>query len=974
MESPSLVGAMPPAAEVPSPRWLRRGAVEWRRSVPPPRTFPSPDPSPIAVPSPRVPHAVAVLAAIAPFALSSGLPGQRLEAKPEVPIAVHDRLLADPAKAATQTGDPGPVVRLLESPNVDRFLRRAQDFLGRSDWPNAIRVIQDVIEGRTLEEGAPAGAEPAEVPAPAKPNPQPAPGPGVTRRTAAGQPEAAQPVADDPWRNADESGAQSVFSADERLYRPVQRLCHELLASLPPEGVAWYRTQFEVIADREYAAALRARDVSALELVYDRWFLTRAAGKALRAAGDLFMDQGRMRAAHQAYRRLLDVYPESARRESGIDELWLRARLMLCLALLGERASAEAAVEELRSAHAEDSLRIQGELVPVKGLLESEAFRGIAVAKSAAHARARLTAMDGSAELLVPLFEHRFSDPQPYRPARGQNDNSQVIFIGNDGEGLSATPKFTDFQPGGHVLFLPGGSPDSAQLAFLDHYRLTLVDAASGKVLAATSLDAVVPSPASGTPRTRIPAYDWSLLRASSDEARVYTVIGPSGRKLAGIKPVLRTTLEARSRADLSVAWSTEASAELRDVTYLAAPVVEGGKLYAPVMHAGTFWLLCQNAQDGAVLFRTPLHREGTEFAKPTAVPVVIDSGAAYVLTNAGVLAAVDVLSGAVKWLRRYERIDPLRPPRKKTNSEQQRQIAFGGQVFRELPLEGFAPSDLVVKDGLVVLAPTDGTQLLCIDGATGEPRWMCERRDMQYVIGIDDELLFVGGEDSITALRFASGVRLWRAELPSFEGSTRWRGRGFVSDGLVVVPGDRCVHVMPADASRPWSTIALPPFRLGRDPLAGPVNLFAHGPWLAAVHAGGIEVLSTARALGAVASQLGDPLRQAIVLAQAGELTAAVTALEAVDTQSGAAVRDEVGRRMVAWCGEIALAHAASGSRAEALAVMDRARAAAAAASSGKLLQRWHLARIELFQALGDFDAIAMEQQTLYKLMETGG
>jgi hypothetical protein len=323
------------------------------------------------VPSPRVPHAVAVLAAIAPFALSSGLPGQRLEAKPEVPIAVHDRLLADPAKAATQTGDPGPVVRLLESPNVDRFLRRAQDFLGRSDWPNAIRVIQDVIEGRTLEEGAPAGAEPAEVPAPAKPNPQPAPGPGVTRRTAAGQPEAAQPVADDPWRNADESGAQSVFSADERLYRPVQRLCHELLASLPPEGVAWYRTQFEVIADREYAAALRARDVSALELVYDRWFLTRAAARRCARPATCSWtraDAGGPPGVSPAARRL----SESARRESGIDELWLRARLMLCLALLGERASAEAAVEELRSAHAEDSLRIQGELVPVKGLLESE--------------------------------------------------------------------------------------------------------------------------------------------------------------------------------------------------------------------------------------------------------------------------------------------------------------------------------------------------------------------------------------------------------------------------------------------------------------------------------------------------------------------------------------------------------------------------------------------------------------------------
>ena len=47
--------------------------------------------------------------------------------------------------------DPGIRVEMFENPNLDRYLERAQMFLGRDDYTSAIKVLQDVIEGRAVE-------------------------------------------------------------------------------------------------------------------------------------------------------------------------------------------------------------------------------------------------------------------------------------------------------------------------------------------------------------------------------------------------------------------------------------------------------------------------------------------------------------------------------------------------------------------------------------------------------------------------------------------------------------------------------------------------------------------------------------------------------------------------------------------------------------------------------------------------------
>ena len=80
---------------------------------------------------------------------------------------------------------------------------------------------------------------------------------------------------------------------------------------------------------------------------------------------------------------------------------------------------------------------------------------------------------------------------------------------------------------------------------------------------------------------------------------------------------------------------------------------------------------------------------------------------------------------------------------------------------------------------------------------------------------------------------------------------------------------------------------------------------------------------------------------------------------------------RASIGRRLLSVSGELASAMAAHGSRKDALALLDRCRARLA---SSKDVQHWHLARIEVFQILGDLDGVESEQRALYALMEDGG
>ncbi|MEM7199883.1 MAG: PQQ-binding-like beta-propeller repeat protein [Planctomycetota bacterium] len=840
--------------------------------------------------------------------LAAAAPGQR-NRNIEAPLEVRGSLLGP--RDADRVDELAP--KLPESRTLDRFLRKAQDLLGHGDEVGAIGVLQRVIEGEVTESG--------------------------------GDPDGAAELPADP------DPAHAVYSGDGRLFRPVERLCREFLVSMPESARTRYRDQFEVVAERAYQAALADFDARELQAVYDRWVVTLAAGRALAAAGDLLLHRGRYRASIQAYRALLEAYPADLRAAvAEADPVYLAVKIALCYARAGERARADDWLRRLEAEHGGVIIQIQGEPTPVASLRDGPFF-------GAAQRPARGDLIDGGGAMpaeasgLVALWQHRFAEPDPYRAA-------SVTSAARRGMRGTATvaPRHRQFVPGGSVQFLREG-----RFAFLDHYRARVAEIGTGKLRRQSSGALKPPQARRGTARSRVPVYDWSTQRVVTDDQHHYAVIGARG-SLASTAGLTANQLVAYRRSDLEPIWSSR-SWQVRP-TMLAAPVVAGPRLLVPTLHDGVYALQAVDKTTGEPRFRVPLHTGGTELTRAVTVPVVLQQGTAFVLTNAGVIAAVDSYSGELRWARRYERRHPLH--RSKPSLVRKPRVRSTA-TFREMTLTGFAPSDLLVVEGRVIAAPADGDALLCLDGATGEPVWIIERTLEQdtYLLGHDARHVWLCATDALVCIDHRSGVRRWREHLPT----AAWSGRGtLLPGGTVLIPGDRTIHALTTRGERRWTRFDLPTLLLGTEPLDGPCNLFAQGPYWLACYESGIEAYAPLAALQAAAAASEDPVSRSALLVQAGDLGGAIDALSAGLEGAGDVRRQALAARALRLAGDQATQLARDGRREAALGLLERARAWTATRS---LRLRRQLLEVDVFRELGDGDRLYQAQQELYAMME---
>lgn len=896
-------------------------------------------------------------AAVAVLATATTATAQRkvLQARPPANAEQID-VFEENAEDSVQVG---PRVHMPISINIDRHLRKAQGFLGRSKFTSAFQVLEDVIEGRTLTEED--GLKPEE------------PGRATTEEMA--------------WDMNSARGA--VFSEDERIYRPVRRLCHELLATMPEEGLAAYRAQYEVEAQRALDDATARTDVTAVEEVFERFFVTLTAARALELAGDARMDRGQFRAALQNYTMLLEAYPRASHAEAGIDEAYVQLKVALCFTQLGDAQAASAALSDLEDAYPDRSLRVLGELTATAGLEGHAVFSpGDAAVRhvgssGTAPGAARPSATNPTPGVLqtdsefIPLWEARFEDAQPYRVVRQGNEGRRVR-IGRGGSGGGSMPSPQLFAPGNSVHRV------GQRLLFLDHFQLRDHEIVTGRLRSRAD------GPLSerlrpGQPRARVAAYDQQSRVLSDDGQRLYAVVGTE-KPVGDLGAILDNQLVAHDLETLEEIWTSKAHSALHQVTFLAAPTLSGSKLYVPILEAGTIALQCIDTKTGAPVYRVPVHRGGTNLVRPIASRVAIADGIAYLMSNAGALAAVDAYTGSLRWIRRYERVHPLRPKRLRETGGDSDSFR-GNVVFSEVSrLPGFAPGEIIVVDGLVVFAPSDGSVLLCLDGATGEPVWMINRElsipenaqvsRWKYIVGHDDRNLYLAGDQDLSCVSIRSGVRLWRTELPASPSISQWKGRGTVTSTHVLMPGERAIYAWPLHGEpgpdapkRAWRRIALPDLSIGREPLNDEFNIYVDGVFLTAAYAGGVEVYSTVESLANLAERATDPLQKALLFAQSGDVLSAFETLEASDrTALDSTTKRRLAKRALALASELSLGMAAHSARGDALAILDRCRAIL---EHERDIMRWHLARIDVFQSLGDFESVESEQLTLYALME---
>lgn len=924
-----------------------------------------------------------------------GVPASAQQVTVRIGGAIQQPAAGSPADA----DDPGTPVEMFENPFLDRYLRKAQGFLDRQNYETAIKVLQDVIEERTIEVVAERPEEGGEQPAPGSSKPSDG-GPTVAPGAAPAQASPPHPTrpgtqpngqqgANRGQRPNERDARNAVYSQDGRIYRPVRRLCHELLARMPVEAIELYRATYEVAAEEMLRAALQDGSLTALEQVGNRYFVTLAAGRALALLGDRLMQEGRYRAAVAVFRDLLETYPAAARQQLGIGTVWCQFKIAVCLRQAGEEGSALAAVQQLAAASPDESLRVQGELQTVKDLPESPMFAPATAANptTSKHVAAdSLSWLAADVDELVPLWQYRFRNPEPYKDPKSSGNDSRVFFDG--GQATTLMPFASRYGPGTRVSFgddptALGGFP---RAMFLEHFCLREAEAATGVLRQQgrrSDKEAADEPPLAreNQPRIRIAASDFALLRPVEDEARRYVVLGRSSGA-ASVEVLKTSELVAFGRELGKPVWTSaqwlDGEAGLRDVTFLAAPVVFGERLLLPALRRGGYSLECLDRRDGRPLWNVPIHGGGTPFLKAPGCQVVVQGGLALVATNAGCLAAVDAFAGDLRWVRRYERVDPQRKSARKPRRQNDEMAHFMPQ-FPQAELSSFLPNDLIVHEGIAVVAPCDGDLLIATDVSTGQLLWYVDATThygpygrLLTMIGTDGEDVFLASDTHVVAIGLSGGLVKWALDLPQWNGSKQaGRGRGCIVGEHVVLPGQGNLLVCHTSGKRGVRSLKLPAFDSSREPLAGPFHVSSHGPWLAIGYPGGVEMLSSAPALQQLAARTSDPLAKAMVLTQAGDTAgaeAAVTAaLRSAANDQAAPHRHELGELLLQL---VAV-------RAKALARTDVPAALAAFDGCKELLRereqlvRWHLCRVELCKEIGDLPAHEREQLALYACME---
>jgi outer membrane protein assembly factor BamB len=909
--------------------------------------------------------------------------GQQVRA--EAPLGATAPTTTTPQ--ASSNDDPGVAVDMFDNPNLDRFLWRAKGCLEREDFTTAINLLQQVIEGRTseviLEPGEPTppgDKEPSKEPAKPENGKPEKPEKDKARSTIAVANRATPASKPEPPKQPELDARNTVFSQDGRLYRPVSRLCHELLARMPAAGLEIYRTNHEVAAEQLLQQALADGSISALEHVADRYFVTLPAGRAMALLADRLMHEGRYRAAVVVLRDLLDVYPAEHRQRLGISDVWCRFKIALCLALAGEDATAHEAVTALAQAYPLESLRVQGELYAVKDLPSDQLFaRDVAAIAAAPRPRAT-SCLDEADCQLVPLWQFRFSTSDPYKEPKPSNDRSPVFSDG--GMTTAAMPFAGRYGPGTCVTFAGLDASGLPQVLFLEHFRLRAADATNGLLAAQSDGIEQPPTAKDQSPRVRNAASDFALLRPVFDGARCYVITGYRSQS-SSIEVLKSSELSALQPDTLQKLWSSsqwlDGDAGLRDVTFLAAPTVFGERLLLPALRRGRYSLECLERETGRPLWNVPIHGGGTPFWKAPGCPVVVQGGIAYVATNAGCVASVDAFTGDLRWIRRYERSDPVHKRSKTKKPARGDEMGWQGQ-FRQEELTGFVPNDMFAINGLLILAACDSDMLLGLDGATGQPQWMLDGTMTTFVpygklralVGLIGDDLFAVSDTHLVAIGATGGLVKWARELPSWNGPKQaGRGRGTVAGNRVLIPGEHEILAYTTDGTLA-GRIALPAFDSSREPLGGSAHLFADGAWLAVGYQGGVEMFSTAKALRQLADSTTDTSRKADLLLRSGDGDAAIEVLCAAirGTQDARQLR-QFGGELLAIVRERAYATARTGDCTEALQLLDRYQELLVEPG---VRMMWLLARVELCKERGDLLAHEREQNRLYSYMEGKG
>jgi len=626
--------------------------------------------------------------------------------------------------------------------------------------------------------------------------------------------------------------------AKYRRYRPVGEELQQTISRLPQQGLTIYRAQADAEAKAILAAAEAADREAALNEIVRRYFLSSPGDDAALELASRLLDRLDFVGAIRLLNQVDTLYPDPS---VGRGEVLLR--LAVASAHVGDAAGARDALERLEKLSAGKPPARLVEAVradvsrPILALatatcdgwpmrLGTPAGDGRMAVLPVSYTAAGLA--DGWFEELIDL-----SDLADVAVPRGVRRSGPSLSPEANREGMIDRWTKSDRMPVGQMLMKDG------LVYYKANDRIVCRDLVTGKLKWLgweSDYQPVLPPAyqmqgwANMHRLRRVPVgAAGAMLNAAEIQLlgdRVHGTLSLSGDALLAIESTsTETTADelrrrrfphngmptlVRQRENRLTAYEAttgklkwvrtaaekEAGGEaIAKAGFLAAPVPFGKHLLVPLVENGSVWLTSLEQGTGRTLWRTMICEEPEGGCSSWApVGVAVSGGDVYVATGAGVVAALDALSGNVHWMATYPRKEMV------FNPYQQRIQRPRNQT----ELVSCWQEDFVIASGSHLLVmPSDSDEILALDRRNGELRWKTarapsnEQAAADYCLGVLGECLYVAGPRIVRCYKISGGALKW--EFPLSGAS----GRGFLTEeAIYAADGFDVVRIDPGIAS----------------------------------------------------------------------------------------------------------------------------------------------------------------------------
>ncbi len=573
-----------------------------------------------------------------------------------------------------------------------------------------------------------------------------------------------------------ESRESSLISIEPGRYINSADYCHLLISLLPEEGLAAYRQQIDPRFQERFNRARATLDEAELSAIVRSALNSSFADEALLLLADLKFERGEYSAARE-YLELL-VPPGSNRpapsslveteerqgtpeesfltvRDAGLPRELILSRLILCSIFEGDRQRAELELQTFASWYLKATGRLAGRDGLLVEILQTELQNSSAWGSVVNQPGLTFAGRPSRNPLPVEAIRpHRIVWQRPVHPSPFRGPAVRPLLTRE--QPLALHPVVVDgrvFVANSSSVFafdLKTGRPAWAAADSDDAIIFTLGDERAALHRPDTGVPSFPLSVANGRLFARLgpPIFRKSPFETHAVSAIVALDIGQREGQLA-----LRITsnqIEVRAKPAQAAGVQFEKSPEATTWSFEGPPVASDGKLFASLRQGSPedrTVVVCFDDRDGSLVWKSDVTANLTNlddhFNLLGTNLLTHDNNRLFLSTGTGAIVALDAEAGRILWVVTYESQEP-----ENLNS------------FSDSRRTGLTPC--LSAHGIVFVAPPDSDLLFALEAATGRLVWNRRSSNQpRHLVGVQHGLLFVAG-DSLQALDLLTGIPAW--------------------------------------------------------------------------------------------------------------------------------------------------------------------------------------------------------------------